>query len=146
MQNHHLAVCVFISNMPQSTTKGCRLNKVLDKQLVVHNCFFTPTKKRPQLMISGALPTSQKKVGGKQPLVQKKELLSFPSLLLFSSVGSSTHLPLRTQDSRIYHQVWMDEISGCWEVLGDLIGFIQPSKIATPTRSSRYHNKRLSLN
>ena len=56
--------------------------------------------------------------------VQKRKLLSFPSLLLFSSVGSSTHLPLRSgslnsQDSRIYHQALMDEISGCWEVFED---------------------------
>lgn len=73
MYNHHLAVSVFISNMPQRTTKGCQLNKVLDKQWVVHNFFFHTNKKPASADDQrSAQQKTRKKVGGKQPHVQKK--------------------------------------------------------------------------
>lgn len=103
MYNHHLAVSVFISNMPQRTTKGCQLNKVLDKQWVVHNFFFTPTKNRPQLMISGALNKKrEKRLEGNNPM-SKKKTAEFPisASLLFSWIFNSST-----------SQEWLPELPG----------------------------------
>ena len=152
MYNHHLAVSVFISNMPQRTTKGCQLNTVLDKQLVVHNYFSHQQKKRPQLMISGALNKKrEKRVGGKRPL-SSPEKSCWVSHLCFSSLQLDLQLiylsgvaPWIPRIPGFTTRLWWMKSAAVGRFLG-IHRSIKPSKIATPTRISRYHNNRLSLN
>ena len=114
--------------------------------------FFTPTKKRPQLMISGALNKKrEKRLEGNNPMSRKENC--WVSHLCFSSLQLDLQLiylsgvaPWIPRIPGFTTRLWWMKSAAGWEVSGDLIGFNKPSKIATPTRISRYHNNRLGLN
>lgn len=91
MYNHHLAVNVFISNMPQRTTKGCQLNTVLDKQLVVHN-YFSHQQKTTSADDQRSAPNIAKKGWRETTPCPEKKTAEFPisASLLFSWIFNSS--------------------------------------------------------